>query len=274
MRDTNQNYNEYGYNNYPQKNNNGGSGLIVAISILASLIVVIIIIMILFATGVLHIGKNAPVETPPMVTETTPASTQTPAPVVKQPVPVGKYMYIGNCKSSVTLRVGPGTNFDEIRQIGLGEEIYVVEYSTDDFALVEYSGNRGYVMRDYVVSVRPEVWSYDATNVENFVASSLRAFVNGVTTGDNRYVYNYYSGSAVEQELKSHAEISSVVAKEEILSLKCHSTTRISASQVTVIRESVIRVTYNDGSQKDVTEKYKYTVDLVDGMSIVGLSAM
>ena len=49
--------------------------------------------------------------------------------------------------------------------------------------------------------------------------------------------------------------------------------TRVSATQVSVIRDSVIRVLYNDNTVKDITERYKYTVD-ISGTSykIVGLS--
>lgn len=268
MRELNENNYDMGntYSYKPPKK--GNSGLVIAVSVLASILVIGIILVALFATGVISLGdKNAEeVQQTEIVTETAPEQ------VVKQPVPVERTMYIGNCKSSVTLRVGPGTNFDEIRQISLGEPVYVIEYTTDEFALVTYGSNRGYVMRDYVVSVRPQVWDYNEVEVQNFVANSLRAFVNGINTGNSSYVYDYYSGSEAEQELKSHKQIYDAVLSEEILSLNCHSVQRISGSQVTCIRDSVIRVEYNDGSIKDISERYKYTIDLSSGrMYIVDL---
>ena len=269
--------NTYSYK--PQKN--GNSGLIIAVSVLASILVIAIILVTLFMTGVLSIGDNTDAIPNDSTVETLQGNNMAEAPVkapeqvVKQPVPVEKTMYIGNCKQSVTMRTGPGTNFDGIRQIPLGEAVYVIEYTTDDFALVTYDGNRGYVMRDYVVSVRPQVWDYSEAEVENFVANSLIAFVNGINTGDTDYIYNYFSGSEADQEFKTHNQIYDAVYSEEILSLNCHTVQRISASQVTCIRDSVIRVTYNDGTVKDITEKYRYTVDLSSGrMYIVGLAAM
>lgn len=253
---------------------NGNSGLIIAVSVLASIVVIGIILVTLFMTGVLSIrGNDADMlNSPDGVVETV---KQVPEQIVKQPVPVERTMYIGNCKQSVTMRTGPGTNFDEIRQISLGEAVYVIEYTTDDFALVTYGGNRGYVMRDYVVSVRPQVWDYNEAEVQNFVANSLVAFVDGINTGDTDYIYHYFSGSEADRELKSHNQIYDAVYSEEILSLNCHTVQRISGSQVTCIRDSVIRVTYNDGTVKDITEKYRYTIDISSGrMYIVELEAM
>ena len=200
----------------------------------------------------------------------TPAQT---TPAAPQPIPVGATMYVGNCNVSVTLRSAPATSSSELCQIPLAEEIYVVEYTNDEFARVRYNGTEGYVKRAYIVSVRPQVYSYDSQEAAQLVHNAVVAFVDGVNSNSDAYVSAYYSGSAADEERKSVKSIAEKVISEEIISLNCHSVTRVSATQVSVIRDSVIRVLYNDNTVKDITERYKYTVD-ISGTSykIVGLS--
>lgn len=65
------------------------------------------------------------------------------------------------------------------------------------------------------------------------------------------------------------------VESEEILSLNCYGGEKISDTAATVIRSSTIRVVYKDGSVKDISEKYKYTVSFSDGkMKITGLEEL
>ncbi len=179
-------------------------------------------------------------------------------------VNVQKTMYI-NCNSSLTLRTGPATSYSEIMQISVGEPVYVIEYINSDFARVTYNGNEGYVMRKYLSDTKPQVWYYNEYDVAQFVENSLYAFVNGINTENTDYVYKYFTGDEAEQEIKSCKTISDSVISEEILQVNCHSVERVSPSRVSVIRDSVIRVVYNDNSVKDITEKYKYTVDLSQG---------
>ncbi len=259
---------------YKKQENN--TGLIVLVSVLACLLVVAIITAIIICTAVLKgdNGENSEEENV-IIESVNPEDTQLnqeKPKVIKQAVPVGKYMYIGNCNVSVTLRTGPGTDFGEVCQIGVGEEVYVEEYTTDDFAKVYYNNKDGYVMRKYVVTTQPQVWDYDEREVEMFVANSLKGFVNGINTGDSSYASVYYAGDELTQEIKTRESIDNNVLTEEILTLNCHSVKRVSPSQVSCIRDSVIRVTYNDGTVKDVTEKYKYIVDLSSGsMKIVDI---
>ena len=272
-------------NNYyqPPRNNGGkNTGLIVAVAVLSAVLVIGIVFAILVAADVISFGGKE--QTPIQQTQVTDAigteeqahKDETPAqttPAAPQPIPVGATMYVGNCNVSVTLRSAPSTSSSELCQIPLAEEIYVVEYTNDEFARVRYNGTEGYVKRAYIVSVRPQVYSYDSQEAAQLVHNAVVAFVDGVNSNSDAYVSAYYSGSAADAERKSVKSIAEKVISEEIISLNCHSVTRVSATQVSVIRDSVIRVLYNDNTVKDITERYKYTVD-ISGTSykIVGLS--
>ena len=272
-------------NNYyqPPRNNGGkNTGLIVAVAVLSAVLVIGIIFIILVAANVISFGGKE--QTPIQQTQATDAvgteeqvhKDETPAqttPAAPQPIPVGTTMYVGNCNVSVTLRSAPSTSSSELCQIPLAEEIYVVEYTNDEFARVRYNGTEGYVKRAYIVSVRPQVYSYDSQEAAQLVHNAVVAFVEGVNSNSDAYVSAYYSGSAADEERKSVKSIAEKVISEEIISLNCHSVTRVSATQVSVIRDSVIRVLYKDNTVKDITERYKYTVD-ISGTSykIVGLS--
>lgn len=272
-------------NNYyqPPRNNGGkNTGLIVAVAVLSAVLVIGIIFAILVAADVISFGgkEQAPIQqtqvTDEVGTEEQAHKDETPAqttPAAPQPIPVGATMYVGNCNVSVTLRSAPSTSSSELCQIPLAEEIYVVEYTNDEFARVRYNGTEGYVKRAYIVSVRPQVYSYDSQEAAQLVHNAVVAFVDGVNSNSDAYVSAYYSGSAADEERKSVKSIVEKVISEEIISLNCHSVTRVSATQVSVIRDSVIRVLYNDNTVKDITERYKYTVD-ISGTSykIVGLS--
>ena len=272
-------------NNYyqPPRNNGGkNTGLIVAVAVLSAVLVIGIVFAILVAADVISFGGKE--QTPIQQTQVTDAigteeqahKDETPAqttPAAPQPIPVGATMYVGNCNVSVTLRSAPSTSSSELCQIPLAEEIYVVEYTNDEFARVRYNGTEGYVKRAYIVSVRPQVYSYDSREAAQLVHNAVVAFVDGVNSNSDAYVSAYYSGSAADEERKSVKSIAEKVISEEIISLNCHSVTRVSATQVSVIRDSIIRVLYNDNTVKDITERYKYTVD-ISGTSykIVGLS--
>lgn len=272
-------------NNYyqPPRNNGGkNTGLIVAVAVLSAVLVIGIVFAILVAADVISFGgkEQTPIqqtqETDTIGTDEQAHKDETPAqttPAAPQPIPVGATMYVGNCNVSVTLRSAPSTSSSELCQIPLAEEIYVVEYTNDEFARVRYNGTEGYVKRAYIVSVRPQVYSYDSQEAAQLVHNAVVAFVDGVNSNSNAYVSAYYSGSAADEERKSVKSIAEKVISEEIISLNCHSVTRVSATQVSVIRDSVIRVLYNDNTVKDITERYKYTVD-ISGTSykIVGLS--
>ncbi len=248
------------------------TGLIVAVSILSSIVVIGIIFIALFLSGIISFGGDNHDTT--LFNEQSKYSVNQSEPTsadnVEQmkPVPVERYMYVGNCKQSVTLRSGANESYSEIRQVPLADQVYVVEYTNSAYASVIHNGTSGYIKRDYLVNEKPEVWTYNEKDAETQVANALRAFVNGINTGSTDYVYTYFAGNAITEEINSHNTIVSGVESEEILSLNCHSVERISPSEVTVIRDSVIRVVYKDGKVKDIKEKYKYTLDLSNGMRI------
>ena len=127
----------------------------------------------------------------------------------------------------------------------------------------------------YVINSTPQVWSYDEDDVEDFVEDALEAFVYGINTGNSNYINIYFSGDAAKDELASHKSISAIVQQEILHEVECHSVTRISPSQVTVIRDSLIEVIYNDGTSKNIPERYQYTVDISGkDMKIVGLKSL
>lgn len=121
--------------------------------------------------------------------------------------------------------------------------------------------------------VEDNTWDYDPYEVTSFVESSVMAYVTGINNSDSSYVDAYYTGQIAAQEKKSFATNLSVAQSEEILSLNCHSVSRVSADKVTVVRDSVIRVYYKNSDVKDVTERLIYTVQYINGrMYIVNLT--
>ena len=226
-------------NNYyqPPRNNGGkNTGLIVAVAVLSAVLVIGIVFAILVAADVISFGGKE--QTPIQQTQVTDAigteeqahKDETPAqttPAAPQPIPVGATMYVGNCNVSVTLRSAPSTSSSELCQIPLAEEIYVVEYTNDEFARVRYNGTEGYVKRAYIVSVRPQVYSYDSQEAAQLVHNAVVAFVDGVNSNSDAYVSAYYSGSAADEERKSVKSIVEKVISEEIIWLNCHSVTRV-----------------------------------------------
>lgn len=284
----NEDYNNYDYTQQipvmkERNTQSSNTGLIVAISILGSIVAIGIILAILFVTGVISgkqddVGGVMPIPPQGNVTEaqTTPAQEAQPtaanATEAAKPVPVGRTMFVGNCKKSVTLRNAPNVNGKEIRQVPLADEVYVIEYTNSEFAHVTHNGTDGYIGRAYIVETQPQIWRYNDSDAIKQVANSVRAFVNGINTGDTSYISTYFAGSEAEQEYKTNNSIRNSVESEELISINCHSVERISASQVTVIRDSVIRVVYKDGSIKDISERYKYTLDLSNGMRIIALT--
>lgn len=121
----------------------------------------------------------------------------------------------------------------------------------------------------------PQVWRFDPTEVENFVTDSLYAYVDGMNTKDISYADIYFYGNARQAEIDNYYKINSSIAYEEIISVNCHSVTRISPTKVSVIRDSTIRVEFTNGKVNDVVETYKYTIEYIDGeMYIVGISAI
>lgn len=281
------NYGGYPDPNNPNNNGDKNTGLIVAVSVLSVVVAIGIIFTVLVATGAISFSKDEEPKEDTAVVQVqdtdTSANTQNNSDTVKQPavnpvdtqpkaVPVGKTMYVGNCKQSITLRTGPDRSYGEIMQIPLGEGIYVVEYTNDSFARVRYNGSEGYADRSYIVSERPQVYTYDEAKAINLVENSLYAFVNGVTNNLDAYVYTYFKGAEAENERKTVKQIASTVEREEILNVNCHTVKRASATTVTVVRDSVIRVYYKNGSVKEITEKYIYTVDITSSdYKIVGI---
>lgn len=183
------------------------------------------------------------------------------------------YMYVVNCETSITLRTEPDVNSAGITQIPYGMPVGIIAEGMNGFYKGNYNGMIGYASSAYLstappapVQTQPPVQQPTANvsprDAEEFVAASLRAFVNGINTGDTSYISYYFTGDEAVQEKKTHDEISGIVLSEQILSMSCHSGTIVSSNRATVVRDSTIRVTYDDGRVKDVTESYLYTLQI------------
>lgn len=180
------------------------------------------------------------------------------------------YMYVVNCKSSITLRSAADVNSSEMAQIPYGTPVGVVNEGQNGFYKVKYNGLIGYASSAYLSTSMPaaapppvqNTASVTALDVEMFIDGSLRAFVNGINTGDTSYISRYFTGDEAAQERKSHDSIVQSVQSEEILSLNCHSGKIVTSEKATCVRDSTIRVVYDDGSVKDIAETYLYTVKI------------
>ena len=181
------------------------------------------------------------------------------------------YMYVYNCNESITLRSAPSSSSASMGQIPYGTAVGIIGDGGIGFYKVKYNGLIGYASSAYLSASVPSqkvTSSVSAAEVEDFVDSSLKAFVNGINTGDTTYISWYFTGDEAVQERKTHDKIVQSVLSEEIISLNCHSGKIISSNKATAIRDSVIRVVYDDGSVKDIKESYLYTVQISDDGSM------
>lgn len=181
------------------------------------------------------------------------------------------YMYVVNCNESITLRSAASTSSASMGQIPYGAAVGIISDSQNGFYKVKYNGLIGYASASYLAMDAPkpkDTVSVTPADVEAFVDSSLRAFVNGINTGDTTYISWYFSGDEAVQERKTHDQIVQSVQSEEIISLNCNSGKILSANKATAIRDSVIRVVYDDGRVKDIKESYLYTVQISDNGSM------
>ena len=64
--------------------------------------------------------------------------------------PTESVMYYANCNEYISLRVKPSPSSDAITKILVGEKFQVVA-QCGDFALIEYNGLTGYVLRKYIL---------------------------------------------------------------------------------------------------------------------------
>ena len=157
-------------NNYyqPPRNNGGkNTGLIVAVAVLSAVLVIGIVFAILVAADVISFGGKE--QTPIQQTQVTDAigteeqahKDETPAqttPAAPQPIPVGATMYTDYCDEKINMYKEPSTSSSELlSSIGAGTEIYVVEYTNDEFAKVSYWGKDGYIERKYLVWEKPNL---------------------------------------------------------------------------------------------------------------------
>jgi len=63
---------------------------------------------------------------------------------------IGDQLMVANCNEFITLREEPDTSSRALAQIGLGELVNLVGGADDDFLMVEYMGQTGYVLARYV----------------------------------------------------------------------------------------------------------------------------
>ena len=286
----NQNYDQSYYRNtdnggkIPGKKRSSNTGLVIAVAILASVAIAACCVRLVFTANI--IGKDdsasptqTPVQTQPAepsespVAEPTQMPTPSPAPTQNIPVSVEKTMYV-DCNVSITLRKEPHRKGAEIQQIPVGEAVYAIEYVNDEFARITYNGMSGYVMKQYLSDTCPYVWYYDEYEVENFAEDVLYAHVNAVNTGDFGYLSGYLRGEALQKSQNSFGIIREDTQREEVINVSCHSVKLISKTQVTVVRNSTIRVYKKDGTVRDAVETYITTVENTDsGMYVTSFEA-
>ena len=152
-------------NNYyqPPRNNGGkNTGLIVAVAVLSAVLVIGIVFAILVAADVISFGgkEQTPIqqtqETDTIGTDEQVHKDETPA--TPRSTPPGTIMYTDYCDEKIAMYKEPSTSSSELlSSIGAGREIYVVEYTNDEFAKVSYCGKDGYIERKYLVSEMPNL---------------------------------------------------------------------------------------------------------------------
>ena len=152
-------------NNYyqPPRNNGGkNTGLIIAVAVLSAVLVIGIIFVILVAANVISFGGKE--QTPIQQTQATDAvgteeqvhKDETPA--TPRSTPPGTIMYTDYCDEKIAMYKEPSTSSSELlSSIGAGKEIYVVEYTNDEFAKVSLWGKDCYIERKYLVSEMPNL---------------------------------------------------------------------------------------------------------------------
>ncbi len=61
-----------------------------------------------------------------------------------------RYGTVVNCRQSITLRVAPSVQAEEIIQMPLGARVRFISNAANDFFKVEYQGMTGYALRAYI----------------------------------------------------------------------------------------------------------------------------
>ena len=69
----------------------------------------------------------------------------------------GNFMYVVNCKQSITLRTQPSTSASEICQIPLYGAVIYHGMAENGFYEVSYLGNRGYALAEYLDMYEPQI---------------------------------------------------------------------------------------------------------------------
>ena len=152
-------------NNYyqPSRNNGGkNTGLIIAVAVLSAVLVIGIVFAILVAADVISFGgkEQTPIqqtqETDTIGTDEQVHKDETPA--TPRSTPPGTIMYTDYCDEKIAMYKEPSTSSSELlSSIGAVTEIYVVEYTNDEFAKVSYWGKDGYIERKYLVWEKPNL---------------------------------------------------------------------------------------------------------------------
>ena len=152
-------------NNYYQPPRNSGgknTGLIIAVAVLSTVLVIVIIFTILIAADVISFGskEQTPIQQT-QVTDTIGTDEQVhkdETPATPRSTPPGTIMYTDYCDEKINMYKEPSTSSSELlSSIPAGTEIYVVEYTNDEFAKVSYWGKDGYIERKYLVSEMPNL---------------------------------------------------------------------------------------------------------------------
>lgn len=192
-------------------------------------------------------------------------------PAVEQTV---KTMYIDN-DENIALWESPATSSVQIDTVPMGGAVEFVATAENGFAKVKYNGKEGFVESKFLSETEPYIWQYEDSEVEGFVEDVLYAFVSAVNTDNISLLTVHLDGQALTDAYQVHEQVTKVTNSETVLEVKCYGVTRISKTQVTVVRESKIRVYRHNGTVKDVSEKYLTTVENTgDGMKVIKFEAI
>ena len=157
-----------------------------------------------------------------------------------------------------------------IEEIPAGTSVYVYPEEKNNFTKINYNGIDGYVESKYISVERPYVWEYDENDVKMLVDDALYGFTNAITQKDINLLIKYLDKEALNSAYSIYEDSIKKARREEVLSAEYYDVKRISKTQVTVVRESVIRVYNYSGNVRDVEEKYLTTVENTgSGMKII-----
>lgn len=101
----------------------------------------------------------------------------------------GEEFEVVKCKEYITLREEPSKKADELDRVPLGDHVVMIGYAENDFAYVNYKGQDGYVLTEYLEYIP----SGGAGNVElgSVHRYNVNLFLSNFTEQDFTYLSNH-----------------------------------------------------------------------------------